>query len=74
VKGGGLLQSIVEDHALIDGNKRLGWLATGTFLELNGVGVTQVSNEAVYDFVMRVAAGHHEIADLAAELRALIPH
>jgi death-on-curing protein len=36
-KAAALLQSIVNNHALVDGNKRLGWLATAVFLELNGV-------------------------------------
>jgi len=35
-KAAALLQSIVNNHALVDGNKRLGWLATSVFLELNG--------------------------------------
>ena len=35
-KAAALLQSILKNHALIDGNKRLGWLATAVFLELNG--------------------------------------
>ena len=36
-KAAALLQSIVNNHPLVDGNKRLGWLATAVFLELNGV-------------------------------------
>ena len=36
-KAAALLQSIVNNHALVDGNKRLGWLAAAVFLELNGV-------------------------------------
>ena len=39
-KAAALLQSVVNNHALIDGNKRLGWLATAVFLELSGVSVT----------------------------------
>jgi death-on-curing protein len=31
-----LLQSVVDHHALVDGNKRLGWFATAVFLEING--------------------------------------
>ena len=36
-KAAALLQSLVNNHSLVDGNKRLGWLATAVFLELNGV-------------------------------------
>ena len=35
-KAAALLQSIVNNHALVDGNKRLGWLATAVFLEQIG--------------------------------------
>ena len=70
-KAAALLQSVVKNHALVDGNKRLGWLATAVFLELNGVAVTQVPNDDVYRFVMRVAAGNHAIEELAAQLEHL---
>ena len=66
-KAAALLHSVVNNHALIDGNKRLGWLATAVFLELNGNSVTAAHNDDVYELVMRVASGDvavEEIADL----------
>ena len=71
-KAAALLQSIVKGHPLVDGNKRLGWLATATFLEINGVEMTRISNEGVYRFVMGVAAGKDEVDQLADELRRLL--
>lgn len=71
-KAAALLQSILKNHALIDGNKRLGWLATATFLELNGVAVTQVPNDDVYDFVVAVAAGNHDVDELSRALCQLV--
>ena len=71
-KGAALLQSVVKNHALVDGNKRLGWLATAVFLEINGVSVTQVPNDDVYRFVMAVAAGHDDVEALTAGLRRLV--
>ena len=71
-KAAALLHSIVKNHALVDGNKRLGWLSTGTFLELNGVEVTHVSNDDVYDFVIGVAAGKDGVPQIAAELERLV--
>jgi death on curing protein len=68
-KAAALLQSMVKNHALVDGNKRLGWLATAVFLELNGVAAHRMSNDNVYGLVMDVAAGHDEVADIAARLR-----
>jgi death-on-curing protein len=71
-KAAALLQSVVKNHALVDGNKRLGWLATATFLEINGVGVTHIPNDVVFTFVMGVAAGRHGVAEIAAELGRLL--
>lgn len=71
-KAGALLQSIVNNHALIDGNKRLGWLATAVFLEINGVGVTHVSNDAVYEFVVHIAATNPPFEAIAESLCRLV--
>ena len=71
-KAGALLQSILKNHALVDGNKRLGWLATAVFLELNGVAATAASNEDVYAFVMDVAAEDRTLQEIAALLRRVL--
>lgn len=71
-KAAALLQSIVGNHPLIDGNKRLGWLATAVFLELNGVGITSAPNDDVYRLVMRVASESPEVEDIAHWLRSLV--
>ena len=70
-KAAALLQSIVKGHPLVDGNKRLGWLATATFLDINKVGVTRIANDDVYRFVVRVAAGTDDVYQLADDLRRL---
>jgi len=71
-KAAALLQSLVKNHALVDGNKRLGWLATATFLEINGVTATDITNDDVYRFVIAVAAGAADVDVLATELRRLV--
>jgi death on curing protein len=71
-KAAALLQSIVKNHALVDGNKRLGWLATATFLEINGVTTTRAANDDVYELVMAVAAGRQEVGEIAEALRRLV--
>ena len=70
-KAAALLQSLVKNHPLVDGNKRLGWLATAVFLALNGVDATVIPNDDVYRFVMDVAEGNHDIDELSRELRRL---
>jgi death-on-curing protein len=72
LKAAALLQSLVKNHPLIDGNKRLGWLSTAVFLEVNGVDATQASNDDVYDLVIAVAAGQQSVAEIAEGLRRMI--
>lgn len=48
LKAAALLHSIVGNHALVDGNNRLGWLATAVFLKLNDCSVAGASNEDVH--------------------------
>ena len=71
-KAAALLQSIVKNHALVDGNKRLGWLATAVFLEINGVEISRASNDDVVVLVVDVAAGQHSVATIAERLRRLL--
>ena len=70
-KAAALLLSIVKNHALVDGNKRLGWLATAVFLDLNGIDVSIAGNDDVYDLVIDVAAAEHSVAEVAEKLAAL---
>ncbi|MEY3358645.1 MAG: hypothetical protein RIR87_1704 [Actinomycetota bacterium] len=69
---GALLQSIVGNHALIDGNKRLGWLSTAVFLEINGVSVAQLTNDQVYDLVLWVAASSPSHGAITQRLQLLL--
>lgn len=71
-KAAALLDSVVGNHALIDGNKRLGWLSTAVFLEINGVTATTLTNDEVYDLVVWVAADRPPVADIELRLRELL--
>ncbi len=71
-KAAALLHSIVKNHALIDGNKRLGWTACAVFLDLNGIDPTSASNDDVFELVMRVASSSIDAADLAEHLRSIV--
>ncbi len=72
-KAAALLQSIVNNHALVDGNKRLGWLCTAVFLELNGVSISRASNNAVYDIVLAVASSSLDLQEISRMLERLLP-
>ncbi len=68
-KAAALLHSIVRNHAVVDGNKRLGLAAVLAFYGLNGRRLTMTNDEA-YDVVMAVAAGNVEDVDQIARLLA----
>ena len=72
-KAAALLQSIVNNHALVDGNKRLGWLATAVFLELNGIKASRISNDDVYELVIWVASTNPSLDDITIHLTTLLP-
>ena len=67
-KAAAVLHSIVKNHALVDGNKRLGWLATAVFLEINGIEISRASNDDVYHLVMDIAAGKPTVDSVAERL------
>ena len=67
LKAAALLHSLVRNHALVDGNKRLAWLATVVFLDLNGVSVQLIDDEA-FDLMMRAAEGDVDIEEIADRL------
>ena len=66
-KAAALLHSIVTNHALIDGNKRLGWLATTVFLDVNGESVDLEDDDA-FQLVMDVAEGRIGVVGIADRL------
>ena len=71
LKAAALLQSIVDNHALVDGNKRLGWLATAVFREINGASVSAAPNDDVDDLVRaRIAAADAHVTCRNVEVRA----
>lgn len=72
-KAAALLHSIVANHALVDGNKRLGWLAAVVFLDLNGRSVT-LDDDAAFRLVMDVAEGRLDVEAISGILAtALAP-
>ena len=64
-----LLESILANHPLVDGNKRLGWLAVVVFYGLNGIDLDAPDDEA-YGLVIEVASGQPPYADTAVVLRS----
>jgi len=72
-KAAALLHSLARNDALVDGNKRLAWLATYVFLDINGHR-PQSSNDEVVELVLAVAAGEPtDLSAIAERLRAWAP-
>lgn len=66
-KAAALLDSLVGNHPLIDGNERLGWLAVVVFYGLNDVDL-DAPDEPAYELVMSVARRDLSIDEIAATL------
>ena len=63
-----LLHSIACNHALVDGNKRLAWLACTVFFDTNGQTVI-LSHDEAFTLVMDVASGAlRDVSDIADRL------
>ncbi len=71
-KAAALLHSLVSNHPLVDGNKRLAWMCTVVFLDMNGVDMADIDQDRAYDLVIDIAAGKvEEVPLIASALRAL---
>ena len=71
-KAAALLHSLARNHPLVDGNKRLAWLATYVFLAKNGV-VLDPDDDQAYDLVVGVAAGTiDDVTEIAAKLASFL--
>jgi death on curing protein len=67
-KAAALLHSLARSHPLVDGNKRLAWLATYVFCAKNGVEL-DADDDAAYELVTGVASGSiDEVGEIAAIL------
>jgi death-on-curing protein len=69
-KAAALLHSLVRNHALVDGNKRLAWSATRIFYLLNRRDLTYTADEAE-DLMVNAASGELDVPQIA---RWLVAH
>ena len=66
-KAAALLDSLVGNHALVDGNKRLGWLAVVVFYGMNDIEL-DAPDDPAFELVMSVARRELSIDEIAATL------
>ncbi len=62
-KAAALMQSLVNNHPFVDGNKRVGIGATALFLQRNGHRLV-ASNQEVEEFTLAVARGERTFDDI----------
>jgi death-on-curing protein len=68
LKAAALLHSMTKNHALVDGNKRLAWLSTVVFCDLNGYS-PHVSDDEAFRLVWDIASStESDIASIADRL------
>ena len=68
LKAAALMESLARNHALVDGNKRLAWLATMVFCLFNDMIVTAPSVDEGEQFVLAVCQGQLSLDDIADTL------
>jgi death on curing protein len=69
-KAAALLHSIVTSHPLVDGNKRLGWVAVRLFYLLNDADVRPPA-DAAYEVIVAIADGRlRDVESIAEQLAA----
>lgn len=70
-KAAALLQSLLINHPLVDGNKRTAWLSCATFLAMNGEDLRR-DIDAAEELTIAVATGQlDEVKLIADRLRQL---
>ncbi|MEN2738735.1 type II toxin-antitoxin system death-on-curing family toxin [Microbacterium sp. X-17] len=70
-KAAALLSSLAQNHPFFDGNKRFSWVATLTFLELNGSRVDMPIDDA-FALVLGTAQSQLDIPEIADALRRYV--
>ena len=64
MKAAALHQSLIKNHALVDGDKRTAWVLLNAFLELNGLELTMSTDEA-FDFTLGVSQDRYDLGEAA---------
>jgi death-on-curing protein len=72
LKAAALLHSMTKNHALVDGNKRLAWLSTVVFCDLNGF-ASDLNDDDAYQLVWDIASSAQEDIRTIADRLNLTP-
>jgi death-on-curing protein len=67
LKASALLHSLINNHPLDDGNKRLAWLGTTVFLRINGL-EANLNDDVAFTSVLQIGSGSIELDEIARRL------
>ena len=67
-KAAALLESLINNHPFVDGNKRTGFTSAAMFLKINGFSLV-ASNQEVESFVLSIATGEGSIETITDWLK-----
>ncbi len=67
-KAAALMESLCQNQAFIDDNKRTALVAAGLFLELNGL-MLDATNDEAYRFMMDLARGNRALSEIVEWLK-----
>lgn len=67
LKAAALLHSLTKNHCLVDGNKRIAWLLTTIFCDLNEFAIDLVDDDA-FQLVWDIAAGEVSLPEIEKRL------
>ena len=68
LKAAALLHSVTMNHALVDGNKRLAWLCTVVFCDLNDL-TPDLTDDEAFQLVWDIASSAIDATTIADRLR-----
>lgn len=68
LQAGALLQSLCQNHAFVDGNKRVAFAATAIFLRMNGHALRVTADEGEEFLIQRAIVGRAELDEIAGWL------
>ena len=69
LKAGALMSSVARNHALFDGNKRMSWVLTVAFLNLNDTDLAMTQDEK-FNLVLAVSQGELGLEEIARVVAA----
>ncbi|WP_372493286.1 type II toxin-antitoxin system death-on-curing family toxin [Gordonia alkaliphila] len=68
LKAAALLDSLCRNHALVDGNKRCGWIGVRLIYFRNTGKVWTLGDDAAHDLIIEASSTHLDLAELARRL------